>query len=103
MTCNTLCNFHYNHTAILYSVYNSDSGSVQFFPKWLAARNSMLQEIVCCKKQHGFTAHSTNYWRASEASETLSGLFNRESYIYYYIYIMVRANFVLITRKEGGA
>ena len=22
-------------------------------------------------------------WRASEASETLSGLFNRESYIYY--------------------
>ena len=23
-------------------------------------------------------------WRASEASETLSGLFNRESYIYYY-------------------
>ena len=23
--------------------------------------------------------------------------------IYYYIYIMVRANFVLITRKEGGA
>ena len=39
-------------------------------------------------------------WQASEASETLSGLFNRESYI---IYIMVRANFVLITRKEGGA
>ena len=35
-------------------------------------------------------------WRASEASETLSGLFNRESH-------MVRANFVLITRKEGGA
>ena len=25
------------------------------------------------------------YWRASEASETLSGLFNRESYIYIYI------------------
>ena len=24
-----------------------------------------------------------SYWRASEASETLSGLFNRESYIYY--------------------
>ena len=24
------------------------------------------------------------HWRASEASETLSGLFNRESYIYYY-------------------
>ena len=24
------------------------------------------------------------YWRASEASETLSGLFNRESYIYYH-------------------
>ena len=51
---------------------------------------------------------SMGYWRASEASETLSGLFNRESriyilsYIYYYIYI-VRANFVLITRKEGGA
>ena len=44
-----------------------------------------------------------NNWRASEASETLSGLFNRESYIYYYIYIMVRAIFFLITRKEGGA
>ena len=43
------------------------------------------------------------YWRASEASETLSGLFNRESYIYYILYIMVRAIFVLITRKEGGA
>ena len=43
------------------------------------------------------------YWRASEASETLSGLFNRESQIYIlYIYI-VCANFVLITRKEGGA
>ena len=39
-------------------------------------------------------------WRASEASETLSGLFNQESRIYIYI---VRANFVLITRKEGGA
>ena len=43
-----------------------------------------------------------SYWRASEASETLSGLFNQESYIYY-IYIMVRAKFVLITCKEGGA
>ena len=40
--------------------------------------------------------------RASEASETLSGLFNRESWIYILLYI-VRANFVLITRKEGGA
>ena len=41
--------------------------------------------------------------RASEASETLSGLFNRELRIYIlYIYI-VRANFVLITCKEGGA
>ena len=38
-----------------------------------------------------------SHWRASEACESLSGLFNRESYI------MVRANFVLITRKEGGA
>ena len=44
---------------------------------------------------------------------TLSGLFNRESRIYMYIYIIyiyivrenciVRANFVLITRKVGGA
>ena len=34
-----------------------------------------------------------SYWQASKASETLSGLFNRES----------RANFVLITRKEGRA
>ena len=46
-------------------------------------------------------------WRVSEAGETLSGLFNRESRIYIYIiYIymyIVRANFVLITRKEGGA
>ena len=41
------------------------------------------------------------HWRASEASETLSGLFNRESRIY--ILYIVRANFVLITRKEGGA
>ena len=40
-------------------------------------------------------------WRASE---TLSGLFNRESRIYIlYILYIVRANFVLITRKEGGA
>ena len=31
-----------------------------------------------------------NNWRASEASETLSGLFNRESWIYYiYIYIYI--------------
>ena len=35
---------------------------------------------------------------ASEASETLSGLFNRESYIYY-----GTPKLVLITRKEGGA
>ena len=47
-------------------------------------------------------------WRASEASETLSCLFNRDSRIYIYIYIyyilyIVRAIFVLITRKEGGA
>ena len=28
---------------------------------------------------------------------------NRGYIYYYYIYIMVRANFVLITRKEGGA
>ena len=45
---------------------------------------------------------------------TLSGLFNQESRIYMYIYIyiyiyivrancIVRANFVLITRKVGGA
>ena len=40
--------------------------------------------------------HTHNYWRASEASETLSGLFNRESQIYilllciYYI-LYVRA------------
>ena len=32
----------------------------------------------------------SSYWRASEASETLSGLFNRESRIYIHI---VRANF----------
>ena len=44
---------------------------------------------------------STIIWQASVASETLSGLFNRESRIY--IYLIVRANFVLITRKEGGA
>ena len=42
-------------------------------------------------------------WRASKASETLSGLFNRESRIYIYNIYIVRANFVLITRKEGGA
>ena len=41
-------------------------------------------------------------WRASEASETLSGLFNRESRIYVLLYI-VQAKFVLITCKEGGA
>ena len=40
-------------------------------------------------------------WRASEASETLSGLFNRESRIIYIFYIVL-ANFVLITSKEGG-
>ena len=40
-----------------------------------------------------------SYWRASEASETLSGLFNRESYI---LYIIITCKFVLITRKEGG-
>ena len=39
-------------------------------------------------------------WRASEVSETLSGLFNRESYIYILWYVQ---NFVLITRTEGGA
>ena len=51
---------------------------------------------VCSIENRGYIY----YWRASEASETLSGLFNRESYI---LYIMVRAIFVLITRKEGGA
>ena len=30
--------------------------------------------------------HECDNWRASEASETLSGLFNRESRIYIYIY-----------------
>ena len=54
---------------------------------------------VCSIENRGYIY----YWRASEASETLSGLFNRESYIYYILYIMVRANFVLIIRKEGGA
>ena len=28
--------------------------------------------------------HFSSHWRANEASETLSGLFNRESYIYYW-------------------
>ena len=55
--------------------------------------------LVCSIENRGYIY----YWRASEASETLSGLFNRESYIYYILYIMVRAIFVLITRKEGGA
>ena len=38
---------------------------------------------------HGRTdGHTLSYyWRASEASETLSGLFNRESRIYIYIFI----------------
>ena len=49
-----------------------------------------------------FSSILLNNWRASEASETLSGLFNRESRIYILLYI-VCANFVLITRKEGGA
>ena len=31
--------------------------------------------------RRGFRLGVTIYWRASEASETLSGLFNRESYI----------------------
>ena len=45
-----------------------------------------------------------NNWRASEASETLSGLFNRESRIYILLCIIYSTcNFVLITRKEGGA
>ena len=38
--------------------------------------------------------------RAKRARHSISGLFNRESWIYI---IIVRANFVLITRKEGGA
>ena len=52
---------------------------------------------VCSIENRGYIYN----WRASEASETLSGLFNRESWIY--ILYIVRANFVLITRKEGGA
>ena len=39
----------------------------------------------------------TIFWRASE---TLRSVQLRIAYI---LYIMVRANFVLITRKEGGA
>ena len=38
------------------------------------------------------------YWRASEASETLRSVQSSIADIY-----IVRANFVLITRKEGGA
>ena len=53
---------------------------------------------VCSIENRGYIYN----WRASEASETLSGLFNRESFIIIII-IMVRANIVLITRKEGGA
>ena len=43
-----------------------------------------------------------NNWRASEARETLSGksVHSIENRGYYN---KVRANFVLITRKEGGA
>ena len=33
-----------------------------------------------------------NYWRASEASETLSGLFNQESRIYIYIRLITRVS-----------
>ena len=39
-------------------------------------------------------------WRASEALRSVQ---LRIADIYIYIYIIVRANFVLITRKEGGA
>ena len=58
------------------------------------------------RPSHGNHFSSNIYIRDSQLNrpETLSGLFNRESYIYIYIYIiMVRAKFVLITRKEGGA
>ena len=41
----------------------------------------------------------TYNWRASEASETLSGLFNRESYIYYYILWYVQILFLLPIKK----
>ena len=66
---------------------------------WLVTILSLLVKYLVI-----FHADPCNksYWRASE---TLSGLFNRESRIYIYIFILyiVRANFVLITRKEGGA
>ena len=45
-------------------------------------------------------ATRTACWRASEASETLSGLFNRESRIYIYIiYIQVKKKAFKINAK----
>ena len=36
-----------------------------------------------------FSIFDPIHWRGSEVSETLSGLFNRESWIYIYIYILL--------------
>ena len=41
--------------------------------------------------------------RAKRARHSQVCSIENRGYIYYYIYIIVRANFVLITRKEGGA
>ena len=41
--------------------------------------------------------------RAKRARHSQVCSIENRGYIYYFIYIMVRANFVLITRKEGGA
>ena len=72
---------------------------------WQQFQNYAPPSLRVIRTKFARTIIYNNNWRASEASETLSGLFNRESYIYYYyyIYIMVRAIFFLITRKEGGA
>ena len=41
--------------------------------------------------------------RAKRARHSQVCSIENRGYIYYYIYIIVRAKFVLITRKEGGA
>ena len=68
-----------------------------------AAHVPQLDRKLCCVR--AVNVHLIGE-RAKRARHSQVCSIENRGYIYYYcyyIYIMVRANFVLITRKEGGA
>ena len=73
---------------------------------WISVQCGRTFSITQSNSCFLFLAYTNTFLigeRAKRARHSQVCSIENRGYIYYNIYIIVRANFVLITRKEGGA